>query len=342
MPAYAVGFAQTLGLIAHAMASTKTLKTLWGRSASRCSICKLELVMDATETDDESLVGEACHIVADKHDGPRGISTMSSVQRNKYGNLILLCNVHHKQIDDQIKAFSVERLHEIKIAHETWVRTQLSFDAEAQRHDETWAGYIEEWERRLDLDNWKAWSSGTMFHGLPILSLDRLKAVEEVRPWLLSRVWPPTHPLLAAALTNFRLVAQDFHQVFLSHAKEVGDEWRTERFYQQDTDWSQERESRLLRRFDSHVGLVQDLLLELTRAANLVCDRVRENLLPGFRLAEGILLVEGGPYSDFSFKTYRVEYSQAERTDTPYPGLDRFRKVRFSRALHFGHEEDEA
>jgi hypothetical protein len=196
------------------MASTKTLKTLWGRAASRCSICKLELVMDATETDDESLVGEACHIVADKVDGPRGTSPMSSEQRNKYGNLLLLCNVHHKQIDDQVDTFSVERLHEIKNAHETWVRTQLSFDAEAQRHDETWAGYIEEWERRLDLDNWTAWTSSIMCHGLPMLSLGHLRAVQDIRPWLLSRVWPPTHPSLAAALTNFRLVAQDSTRSF--------------------------------------------------------------------------------------------------------------------------------
>lgn len=324
------------------MASTKTLKTLWGRAASRCSICKLELVMDATETDDESLVGEACHIVGEKVDGPRGDSPISAAQRNKYANLLLLCNVHHKQIDDQVNAFSVQRLHEIKNAHEVWVRTQLSFDAEAQRHDETWAGYIEEWERRLDLDNWKAWTSSIMCHGLPMLSLEHFQALQEIRPWLLSRVWPPTHPSLVSTLTNFRVVAQDFHQIFCKHAKETGGEWRTEKFYQQDADWSYERETQLLAKFDSHVGLVQDLLLELTRAANLVCDRVREQLLPGFRLAEGILLVEGGPYSDFSFKTYRVEYSQDERTNSPYPGLMEFRKVRFSRALHFGHEEDEA
>jgi hypothetical protein len=324
------------------MASTKTLKTLWGRAASRCSICKLELVMDATETDDESLVGEACHIVAEKANGPRGTSPMPTAQRNKYKNLLLLCNVHHKQIDDQVEVFTVERLHEIKNAHELWVRTQLSFDAEAQRHDETWAGYIEEWERRLDLENWKAWTSGILCHGLPVLSQEHLHALQEIRPWLLSRVWPQTYPSLAFALTNFRLVAQDFHQVFSRHAKKIGDEWRTEKFYQQETDWSRERERQLLARFDSHVGLVQDLMLELTRAANLVCDRVREYLLPGFRLAEGILLVEGGPYSDFSFITYRVEYSPAERIDVPYPGLAEFQKVRFSRALHFGHEEDEA
>lgn len=108
------------------MATPKTLKTLWGRAASRCSMCKMELVMSATESDDESLVGEACHIIADKVEGPRGESPLPADQRNKYENLVLLCNVHHKQVDDQVGAFPIERLHEIKAAHETWVRTQLS------------------------------------------------------------------------------------------------------------------------------------------------------------------------------------------------------------------------
>jgi hypothetical protein len=35
--------------------------------------------------------------------------------------LILLCGKHHKQIDDQTSHFTVERLREIKEAHELWV-----------------------------------------------------------------------------------------------------------------------------------------------------------------------------------------------------------------------------
>src|SRR5215213_2097854 len=112
--------------------TVKTQKMLWGRAANRCGICRNELVMDASGTDDESVVGEACHIVASSNDGPRGDSPLTPEQRDKYANLILLCNIHHKQIDDQPIEFSVEKLAEIKRAHEEWVRTQLGFDAAKQ------------------------------------------------------------------------------------------------------------------------------------------------------------------------------------------------------------------
>jgi hypothetical protein len=37
-----------------------------------------------------------------------------------YENLILLCRKHHKQVDDQVTYYTVERLQAIKRAHEEW------------------------------------------------------------------------------------------------------------------------------------------------------------------------------------------------------------------------------
>jgi hypothetical protein len=84
-------------------------------------MCRRELVMDATETDDESLVGEAAHIVAESAAGPRGASPLTPEQRDKYANLILLCNVDHKVVDDQFNEYTVERLSTLKQQHEAWV-----------------------------------------------------------------------------------------------------------------------------------------------------------------------------------------------------------------------------
>jgi hypothetical protein len=41
-------------------------------------------------------------------------------------------------------------------------------------------------------------------------------------------------------------------------------------------------------------------------------------------MKEGALLVESGPFEDFSFKIYRLEYTKEERKDIPYPGLVKF------------------
>jgi hypothetical protein len=124
----------------------KTNRMLWERAASRCALteCRRELVIDRIDTDDPSLVGEAAHVVAERIDGPRGQSDLALEKRNKYANLILLCNVHHKQVDDQVGWFTVERLNSIKAEHENWVRKSLSgFDAAKQQDDERWAAYIE-------------------------------------------------------------------------------------------------------------------------------------------------------------------------------------------------------
>jgi hypothetical protein len=42
-----------------------------------------------------------------------------------YENLILLCKVHHKVVDDQPGEYPKERLHEIKARHEAWVDQTL-------------------------------------------------------------------------------------------------------------------------------------------------------------------------------------------------------------------------
>lgn len=187
---------------------------LWGRAASRCSLCRSELVMDSTLTDDESIVGEACHIVAKEPDGPRGDSDLDQERRDKYQNLILLCNTHHKQIDDQVNGFTVARLLELKASHEEWVRQQLRFDAALQRDDEIYASYLDEWAGRIDLDNWQNWTSWTFGAGQPRLRVKMERALSAIPEWLLSRIWPKRYTDLEEAFLNFRVVCRDFHSSF--------------------------------------------------------------------------------------------------------------------------------
>src|SRR3954468_11072743 len=126
--------------------SPKTMKMLWGRAAARCSQCRIALVVDRTETDNEALIGEMCHMVADKDDGPRGRSPLTPEQRDEYDNLILLCRNHHGEIDAQPKTFTIERLKALKFEHEQWVQATLpDYDQEQQRDDEVCTGYIDEW-----------------------------------------------------------------------------------------------------------------------------------------------------------------------------------------------------
>ena len=46
-----------------------------------------------------------------------GNSPLTYEERNKYDNLILMCKVHHKIIDDQPNTYTVEVLKSMKAAH---------------------------------------------------------------------------------------------------------------------------------------------------------------------------------------------------------------------------------
>lgn len=107
--------------------SDRTLKLLWGRAAGRCAMpeCRVEVFAEATDHDPIVVFGDIAHVAAAGDDGPRANTALDAAQRNDYDNLILLCKNCHSRIDGQKHFFSVERIKDIKQAHEAWVRASL-------------------------------------------------------------------------------------------------------------------------------------------------------------------------------------------------------------------------
>lgn len=105
----------------------KSRKLLWGRSGNRCASCKVELTQASTARDPDSIIGDECHIVSSKSRGPRYDGSLAAdFDHDSYDNLILLCKVHHKLVDDQPDTFDAEVLRELKTKHEQWVKARLS------------------------------------------------------------------------------------------------------------------------------------------------------------------------------------------------------------------------
>ncbi len=319
---------------------------LWGRAAGRCSFpgCRLDLVLDATETDDPSLVGEFCHIVAESNDGPRGKSPLTLHQRNSYENIVVMCNVHHKQIDDQANAFTVDRLHEIKAEHEAAVRQLLEGDAvKLQRSQELMAGYVDEWVKRCGVDEWNAWTSW-LLGGDPSIDGDRFQVLSDIAPWLLARIWPKEgFEELRRAFENFRHVARGLLSVFDRHSEHSGegteyDRYHFKKFYKIPY-YDAALYSSLSREYECQVALISDYVYELTRAANLICDCVRDELLPSFRLKEGAILVTRGMDMNFMTYTYRTEYMAKDFPEL-YQGERDFNRRRLKRDVFEGTEAE--
>jgi hypothetical protein len=106
--------------------SDKTRKILWARSGNRCAVCRRELVINATAADDESVVGDECHIASGRPQGPRFDDQYPSDRIDDADNLILLCRVHHKMVDDQCVTYTMEALRALRSRHERWVSDRLA------------------------------------------------------------------------------------------------------------------------------------------------------------------------------------------------------------------------
>ncbi|MGO9451016.1 MAG: HNH endonuclease [Candidatus Binataceae bacterium] len=98
----------------------KTRKILWGSSGNRRAMCRRELVIEATSRDAQAIVGEECHIISRKTEGPRFDQDYAAEKIDAVENLILLCAVHHKMVDDQPETYTAEILRKLKANREAW------------------------------------------------------------------------------------------------------------------------------------------------------------------------------------------------------------------------------
>ncbi|MFJ1927304.1 HNH endonuclease [Streptomyces sp. NPDC088131] len=100
-------------------------RILWCNSGGRCAICRAELVIPSKSgRDDPSVVAEEAHIVAQSPLGPRGDHNYVG-DLDHHVNLILLCRIHHKMIDDQVNEWTIDKLKDTKKGHEAWVAERL-------------------------------------------------------------------------------------------------------------------------------------------------------------------------------------------------------------------------
>lgn len=94
----------------------KTKKRLFAVSGNKCYFpnCNTPLVDKGIGT----VTGEICHIKGKKPESSRYDPNQSDEERHGFDNLVLMCPLHHKIIDDDSNSYTVSRLKEIKVEHE--------------------------------------------------------------------------------------------------------------------------------------------------------------------------------------------------------------------------------
>lgn len=108
---------------------------LWVRSGGRCAFCNVYLLEDEF-TSQVYKFGEMSHNVGkvESDRSPRGRYPLPLAERNKADNLLLLCETHHKLIDDRVKRaeYTVEDLRRIKREHEDRIKYLTSMGPDQQ------------------------------------------------------------------------------------------------------------------------------------------------------------------------------------------------------------------
>lgn len=70
--------------------SDRDRKVLWGRSGSRCALCRTSLIRGDDPWVRGAMIGQECHIVSPRGSGPRGNEVPPTGDHDAYSNLILL------------------------------------------------------------------------------------------------------------------------------------------------------------------------------------------------------------------------------------------------------------
>lgn len=96
--------------------SVPTIKKLFGLSGNTCAFqdCSSSLIDGKTL----SVTGEICHIKGKKPDSSRYDPKQTDKQRDAFENLVLMCSIHHKIIDDNEELYPVELLLKLKSQRE--------------------------------------------------------------------------------------------------------------------------------------------------------------------------------------------------------------------------------
>lgn len=291
----------------------KTRKILWGLSGYQCAFpgCTQSL---GRENESVQIIGEECHIEGQGNSGPRHNPDLTSKQVDDYSNLILLCPTHHTIIDKDTLTYTVEKLKEMKSQHEAKVKKALS-DLDSLDYDALfYESIVLSLSELLDFQKWDEWTSYLVSNNSsPQLIWGMSSRIDSSIDFINTRNWIDKYPDFKKAILNLKHILIDFNEVFSRHSTPYGDVYRTEKFYYTQP-YDRKYADETLPLYRKHCKLITNLVYEITRACNLICDCYRNHIDKGFRMKEGKLhcyeIVPG----------YRID-------EQLYPGLEEFEKI---------------
>jgi hypothetical protein len=296
----------------------KDIKLLWGRAANRCSFpdCRMKLSQDNRTATESFPIGEQAHIVGKEKGSARSDSILSVNERDSYHNLILLCPNHHTLIDKNSKDYPIEKLHMFKSQHEYWVESTLSesHDTKAKASDIIYAHLIDFTVEGCSFSVWEKWISA-LYSTSHTITEDTYDKALNYTLKMYTAVWPGKLPELESSMKFFAEtmnIMLNFYMKNSERSKTKEGRFVEDRSYKRQ--WhSEERFRELLNRHERWERYLEDLIIEVLKAANWLAELVRRDLNPLFMATDGKFSLIWGPDDNLSFHTIAPEYSADEK-----------------------------
>lgn len=294
----------------------KDIKLLWGRSANRCSICKIVLSQDKAAVSSSFTLGEQAHIVGEQVDAPRGKSPLTSDERNSYHNIILLCPNHHTEIDKNFDDWPIERLHRVKSEHELWAEETLNATEDKKTFAENAIvkSIVDDAVSNCQFQSWRDWTSFALAPD-PSWQVSMINQIASFRRKVMAGVWPADYHEFKRAAQTLSMLLNAAANKFLEHADQKQDAYFAIRFYK--IQYPNPQYDKDIVRFQQWQDECYDLIYKATMAANWFADVVRRDVDPMFFAKEGKFLIEEGPFEELDYRTRLIEFTDEEKSGLP-------------------------
>jgi len=131
---------------------------LWAKSAGRCEFdgCNKPLWRDGL-TQIEMNFADVAHIIGDRVSGPRGNAILSKAYCSDVSNLMLMCQEHHRMIDEIVRVYPEEILRQMKHEHEERTENLTAITPDRTSNVIIYRGRVGDFQPKIDFrDAWLA------------------------------------------------------------------------------------------------------------------------------------------------------------------------------------------
>ena len=153
---------------------------------------------------------------------------------------------------------------ELKNNNSTTSSSALCENGSQKQYMET---IVTQWSELIDINNWNAWTYGLLSSGQPSITSERLEQLSQTITYLMGRVWDVNFPEVNKAFKNFLSILNDFYQLFTRRAINESGMMIFQKFYKNADNYNEAH-----MQYEFEVYLIEDLIIELTRATNYICD----------------------------------------------------------------------